>query len=80
LNIRCIPSADEDAPPVIREIVPVNMEMTHAEVWTGEGSVGHFDVGHFDPVTKLKVVRYESAMLFCRANSILHHVKETFPI
>ncbi|RGP60877.1 acetoacetate decarboxylase [Fusarium sporotrichioides] len=80
LGLRCIPASNPHDPPVLREFIPGSLGITHAEVWTGEGSVGLFNVSEFDPIHRLKVVRYESAMVFRHASATLNPANERFAI
>ncbi|KAH6959543.1 acetoacetate decarboxylase [Fusarium avenaceum] len=80
LHLRSIPAANSYDPPVLREFIPTRVEITHAEVWSGEGSIGLFNVSDFDPVHRLKVVRYVGAVMYRNARTVLHPVIKTFPI
>ncbi|GKU16630.1 unnamed protein product [Fusarium langsethiae] len=76
LGLRCIPSANYQEAPVLKELIPAIFETTHAEVWTGEGSVGLFNVSEYDPIHRLKVLRYESSVLIRHASMTLHPTSE----
>ncbi|KAF4338313.1 acetoacetate decarboxylase [Fusarium beomiforme] len=80
LQLRSIPAANCHDPPVLREFIPTWFEMTHAEVWKGEGSIGLFNGSEFDPIHRLKVVRYVGAAMLRNARAVLHPVTETFAI
>lgn len=80
LHLRSIPAANSHDPPILREFIPTCMEITHAEVWTGEGSIGLFNVSEFDPVHRLKVVKYVGATLCRGARTVLHPTSKTFAI
>lgn len=72
LHLRSIPAPNQNDPPALHEFLPSCFEMTHAEIWNGQGSVGLFNVSEFDPIHRLKVVRYESSLLLRHASAILH--------
>lgn len=80
LHLRSIPAANSYDPPVLREFIPTHFEISHAEVWTGEGSIGLFNVSEFDPLHRLKVVRYAGATMIRNARAVLHPFTKTFPI
>ncbi|KAF9771676.1 hypothetical protein IL306_010684 [Fusarium sp. DS 682] len=80
LHLRSIPAANSYDPPVLREFIPTCHEITHAELWTGEGSIGLFNVSEFDPIHRLKVVRYVGATMYRNARSVLHPITKTFPV
>lgn len=80
LHFRSIPAANSHDPPILREFIPTAFEVTHAEVWAGEGSIGLFNVSEFDPVHRLKVVRYVGATMCRNARGVLHPISKTFPV
>lgn len=80
LHLRSIPAPNARDPPVVREFIPTWLQITHAEVWTGEGSLGLFNVSEFDPLHRLHVVRYVGATMVRRARAVLHPVTKTYPV
>jgi len=80
LGLRSIPSPVIGDPPVVREFVPFEFQITEGEVWRGTGSLAFTGVSEFDPLHKVPVVRYESATLIRRASAVLHPATKTFSI
>ena len=80
LNLRVIPSPLPDQPPSVRELVPLDMRITHEEAWACSGSISFPEPSGMDPIHELDIVRYEGSVLIRHATAVLEPPVEVFQI
>lgn len=80
INLRSIPSPNAGELPISRQFLEIDMEFTEAEVWVGDGTVNFTGASDFDPLHKVPVVEYETAIFLRKASAVVNPVTKTYDI
>ncbi len=80
LNLRVIPSPIPNQPPSVKELVPIDMDITASEAWLCSGSISFPEPSEHDPMHRIEILRYESAVLIRNATSVLRPPTEVFAL